>query len=81
LEVLSDSVQLRIVGKLQAFSGGLKTKSAAIKRLHGFPFPAYRLRIGDYRAVFALESEKIVVVRIVNRKELERALAAMRQQN
>ena len=76
---LPNSVQLRVVGRLQALSGGLNTKSAAIKRLHGFPFPAYRLRIGDYRAVFLLEKEKVVVLRIVHRRELERALAAIRQ--
>ncbi len=39
-----------------------------VKKLTNFE-PAYRLRIGDYRVLFDVKSDKIVIGRILHRKE------------
>ncbi|MBI2154860.1 MAG: type II toxin-antitoxin system RelE/ParE family toxin [Candidatus Rokubacteria bacterium] len=45
-----------------------------IKRLRGFPFPLYRLRSGDYRILYRIDEAVITVMRVINRRDLDRAL-------
>ncbi|MDP2625753.1 MAG: hypothetical protein Q8Q58_02455, partial [Candidatus Rokubacteria bacterium] len=45
-----------------------------IKRLKGFPFPLYRLRSGDYRVLDRIDEALVTVMRIINRRDLERTL-------
>ena len=33
--------------------------------------PTYRLRVGEYRVVYRIATQKIIVLRIIHRKELE----------
>jgi mRNA interferase RelE/StbE len=60
--------QSRIVEKLQLASDDLH---GDIKRLVQFQ-PSYRLRVGDYRVLFEVEWDKIVVYRILHRREAYR---------
>jgi len=45
-----------------------------IKRLRGYGAPLYRLRSGDFRIVYRLDDDLITVLRVINRRDLERAL-------
>jgi len=36
--------------------------------------PTYRLRVGEYRIIYRIETQEIIVLRIIHRKELEREL-------
>lgn len=45
-----------------------------IKRLKGFGFPLYRLRSGDYRALYRIDEAAVTVMRVIHRRELERTL-------
>ena len=60
--------QSRIVEKLRLATDDLH---GDIKRLVQFQ-PSYRLRVGDYRVLFEVESDKIVVYRILHRREAYR---------
>ena len=42
-----------------------------VKRLTNFT-PEYRLRIGNYRVLFAIEDKEIVIYRILHRKDVYR---------
>ena len=55
----------KIVDKLQAMENGLV---GDIKKLTNYT-PEYRLRIGNYRALFEVEENRITVYRIKHRKE------------
>jgi len=46
-----------------------------VKKLRGHDL--FRLRTGDYRSVFEAREGKVVVLRIVDRKEFDRALKAL----
>lgn len=46
-----------------------------VKKLRGHDL--YRLRTGEYRSVFEIREARVVVLRIVARKELERVLRAL----
>lgn len=54
----------KVMGLAQGFSGD-------IKQLTNFT-PEYRMRIGDYRVLFEIDEEKIVIYRIKHRKEAYR---------
>jgi mRNA interferase RelE/StbE len=42
-----------------------------VKRLTSFT-PEYRLRVGDYRVLFEVESNRVVVYRVLHRQEAYR---------
>lgn len=56
----------RIVEKLKFLEDNLQ---GDVKRLTNYT-PEYRLRVGDWRILFEVEEEKIVVYRIRHRKEV-----------
>jgi mRNA interferase RelE/StbE len=60
--------QNRIIEKLRLAADDLH---GDIKRLVQFQ-PSYRLRVGDYRVLFEVEANKIVVYRILHRREAYR---------
>lgn len=45
-----------------------------IKRLRAFPFPLYRLRSADHRVLYRIDQTVVTVMRVINRRDLERAL-------
>ena len=55
----------RIAAQLQLLEGGL---TGDVKKLTNYT-PEYRLRIGNYRALFEAEENQIIVYRIKHRKE------------
>ncbi|VAX34127.1 hypothetical protein MNBD_NITROSPIRAE03-1974 [hydrothermal vent metagenome] len=55
----------RIFEAIEDLSDGLK---GDVKHLANYS-PEYRLRVGDYRVLFEIEDEKIIVYRIRHRKE------------
>lgn len=49
-----------------------------IKRLRGFSFPLYRLRSRDYRVLYRVDETQVTVMRIVNRRDLERIVRRLK---
>lgn len=45
-----------------------------IKRLKGFRPPIYRLRSGDFRVLYRIMEDKVTVLRVIDRKLLERII-------
>ena len=74
LAALSGDVALRIAKKMRILTEDPSPRGDTVKRLLGFTIPTYRLRIGDYRAVFRAEENRIDVLRVVHRSQLDRAL-------
>ena len=62
---LSPEVARRIVAKIEAVRDGL---AGDVKRLTHFT-PEYRLRVGDYRVLFELHGHRIVIYRVLHRRE------------
>ncbi len=56
----------RIAARLQELENGL---TGNIRRLTNFT-PEYRLRVGDYRALFEVEDDTVVVYRVMHRKHV-----------
>jgi len=68
LKALSAENAHRVLEKIQAMTDDL---AGDVKKLTNFA-PEYRLRIGDYRVLFQVVGEELVVYRIVHRREAYR---------
>ena len=74
LQALSSDAAARILKKLRQLEDSPFPLGDTVKQLQGFETPTYRLRIGDYRAVYRIYGTVVVILRINHRSELERAL-------
>ena len=58
--------QRRVLTKIEAMSEDLV---GDVKRLTNFS-PEYRLRVGNYRVLFEIEANKVVIYRVRDRKDV-----------
>lgn len=65
LKALSTKNQQRILDKIEVLQNDL---CGDVKHLTDYS-PEYRLRIGNYRVLFELEQQTVMIYRIVHRRE------------
>jgi len=65
LQSLSQAAAERIVEKIEAMRVDL---AGDVKRLTNFS-PEYRLRVGDYRVLFEIETDKVIIYRVRHRSD------------
>lgn len=65
LQRLAPAWKKRIVAKIETMQNEL---AGDVKRLTNYT-PEYRLRVGDYRVLFAIEADMIVVYRVMHRSK------------
>ncbi len=73
LRALEKKTVREILGALEVLQNRPWPPPPKVKKLAGQKNP-YRLRIRNYRAIFEPMEEKIAVLRVMDRKELERSL-------
>ena len=66
LEKLENSIVRRIIKKVEELLQDPYSKD--IKRLKGIE--AFRLRVGDYRVIFEIEKDTILILKIGHRKNI-----------
>ena len=67
LENINPTTQKRIAAKLKEYSAEPLKYS---KKLSNSNLGSYRFRIGDYRVIFDIDKENIVILRIGHRKNI-----------
>ncbi|MEG3989255.1 type II toxin-antitoxin system RelE/ParE family toxin [Microcoleus sp. S28C3] len=65
LESLPAEVQSRVLTKIELMQNNL---TGDVKRLTNYT-PEYRLRVGDYRVLFEIEEDILVIYRVKHRKD------------
>jgi mRNA interferase RelE/StbE len=65
MKSLPKSAQRRILAKIEALRNGL---AGDVKRLTNFTLE-YRLRVGNYRVLFEVDRNKVVVYRVLHGKD------------
>ncbi len=65
LKALPPAEYRRIASKIEGLEDGL---TGDVKKLTNFT-PEYRLRVGNYRVLFEVESGAVVVYRVLHRKD------------
>ena len=68
LDSMQPDVRQRVIEKVERMGHDLE---GGVKRLTNF-VPEYRLRVSDYRVLFAVENNRVVVYRVRNRREVYR---------
>ena len=74
LEEVSKEIRGRIQRDLKALQTSPLPSGTQIKRLKGFRPPIYRLRSGDFRVLYRIRDDKVTVLRVIDRKLLERVI-------
>lgn len=65
IKALSPDVARRVLVKLESLCDDL---SGDVKRLVKHS-PAYRLRVGDYRILFDIETDRLLIQRVIHRSK------------
>ncbi len=78
LDRLPSSDRDQVGRALQALENNPVGSPPRIKQLKGFSFPLYRLRSGEYRVRYRVDGALVTVMRVINRKDLERTLRRLR---
>ena len=71
---LGPKIRLKVLQVIKGLEVSPFPRGNAIKKLKGTKISLYRLRVGDFRAVYHIDSKKVVILFIVDRKNLEKKL-------
>jgi len=71
LKKLPANIQLQIIRKLKYFLSAADPLDFA-SRLKDTDLGSYRFRIGDYRVIFDVEKDTIIILTLGHRKEINR---------
>ena len=69
----------QIISDIRKLCGNPLPTGANIKKLKGFNPPLYRLRSGDYRVLYRIEGLVVTIMRVIDRKELERTIKRIKK--
>jgi mRNA-degrading endonuclease RelE of RelBE toxin-antitoxin system len=78
LKYILKQLRDKIHQELKALESGPFPSGTAIKRLRGFKPPVYRLRSRDFRVLYHVQGNTVTILRVIDRKLLERALKRLR---
>ena len=78
LEDIPDKLREQIISDIRSLSINPFPSKSGIKKLKGFKPPLYRLRSGDYRVLYRIESNTVTIMRAIDRKELERIIKRLK---
>jgi mRNA-degrading endonuclease RelE of RelBE toxin-antitoxin system len=79
LDALEKVVREAVLNDLAGLSDSPIGRPPRIKRLKGFRPPLYRLRSGDHRIVYRIDEALVTVLRVIDRKVLDRSLRNLRK--
>jgi mRNA-degrading endonuclease RelE of RelBE toxin-antitoxin system len=79
LDTLDQVVRDSVVADLARLNESPLDRPPRVKRLKGFKHPLYRLRSGDHRIVYRIDEALVTILRVIDRKVLERSLRGLRK--
>ncbi len=74
LREISKESKEQIHRDLEALQTNPLPSGTQIKRLKGFRPPVYRLRSGDFRVLYHIQGQVVTILRVIDRKLLERVI-------
>ena len=78
LERLDKNIRERILTELKSLSSFPLDSKRDIKKLKGVGKNIYRLRVGEFRVIYFLSDIRLVVLRIIDRKDLFKIINTMK---
>jgi mRNA-degrading endonuclease RelE of RelBE toxin-antitoxin system len=80
LKALHSGIRDQIHFDLESLKPGPFPSGTRIKRLKNFRPPVYRLRSGDFRVLYWIRDRTVILLRIVDRKLLDRVIKRLKIQ-
>jgi mRNA interferase RelE/StbE len=77
LDGLPIRVRLQTVQDVASLARDPLPPRPGTKKLKGYRPPLYRLRAGDYRVLYGVVGKTVTVIRVLARRDLERALDSL----
>jgi len=74
LDCIPEIAKKKIIASIQRLSTDPFSPRPNIKKLKGFKPPIYRIRSGDFRVLYRLQDKTIIILRVIDRKDLERII-------
>jgi len=74
LDCIPEISKKKIIASIQRLSTNPFSPHPHIKKLKGFKPPIYRIRSGDFRALYRVQDKTIIILRVIDRKDLERII-------
>lgn len=74
LERLAEKARAQVVEDMRSLEKVPPGRPPRTKRLRGYPFPLHRLWFGDFRVLYRIDATFVTVMRVIDRKDLDRAL-------
>jgi len=78
LDCIPEDQRIKIVALIKKFSFDSFIPGANIKKLKGFKPPFYRVRSGDYRILYRLQEKTIIIMPVIDRKDLDRIIKRLK---
>lgn len=77
MDSFSDIICAKITRSLKSLMENPFPRSKLIKKIKGKKANFYRLRVDKYRVFYMIESGKVVVLRILSKKEADRFISGL----
>lgn len=77
LDGLPVRVRLQVAQDIASLARDPLPPRPGTKKLKGYRPPLYRLRAGDYRILYRVAGKAVTVIRVIARRDLERALDSL----
>jgi mRNA interferase RelE/StbE len=74
LDGIPDDHREKILKDMRILSSRPRLSQTNIKKLKGFRPPLYRLRSGDYRILYQVLGDIVTIMRVIDRKDLEKII-------
>ena len=74
LDSVSADEREKILKDIKSLSANPLSFGINIKKLRGFKPPLYRLRSGDHRVLYQLQGDIVTIMRVIDRKDLEKII-------
>jgi len=78
LECVPEDQHTKIIAIIKKISNDPFNPGAKIKKLNGFRPPLYRIRSGDYRILYRVKEKSITIMRVIDRKDLDRIIKRLK---
>jgi len=74
LDCIPEISKKKIIPSIKKLSTAPFSPGPKIKKLKGFKPPIFRMRSGDFRVIYRVHDRTIVILRVIDRKDLERII-------
>jgi mRNA interferase RelE/StbE len=78
LDCIPEDLQKKIITSIKKLSFNPFAPSPNIKKLKGFKPPTYRILSGDFRVLYRVHDKTIIIMRVIDRKDLERIIKGLK---